>query len=102
MRTSHIIKQTQKCLSIIEAIQRAEVRELYHRSDATDFKKKGVGFEYMVEWELKRADRLAAISQRLQRYYFSQNAKLQDMILKQQARAAAEGIWEQTKAEVEP
>lgn len=102
MRTNHIIKQSEKCLSVLEAIQRAEVRELYHRSDATDFKKKGLGFEYMVEWELKRADRLAAISQRLQRYYFSQNSKLQEMILKQQARATAADIWEQTKAEVEP
>ena len=103
MRTSHIIKQTQKCLSIIEAIQRADKREEDNRKDAIGYKNNyAIPWRHMVEWHTERADRLAAISQRLQRYYFNQNAKLQDMILKQQARAAAADIWEQTKTEVEP
>ena len=100
MRTAHIIKQSEKCLQILEAVKAADARQQNNLRDAAQFKE--LAWKHMIDWHTERAARMDAIKKRLWRYYLSENDKLQAMISKEWGRLAAADIWEQTKTEVEP
>ena len=98
MRTTHIMAQSEKCLKILESIQCAEKRAANMMQDAKETTLISFGLK---DWYLERAAKMQAVADRLTEYYFNQNAKLQQMVLKEQARIAADEIWDSTKAEVE-